>query len=287
MNPPLRLRLLTRADLPFADSLRTLAGWNQTPADWERFLALELDGCFLAEWNGTPAGTATTTVYGSELAWIGMVLVHPDHRRRGIGRALLEKCMEHLRGRGVRCTKLDATPDGQKVYDALGFKTEWTLTRWERGIAPVSPAARDSRIRNWQSTDAAVVEQFDVDAFGVSRCRLIETLAEQSLGALVWEAEPGRIAGYGLLRPGSRALYLGPVAARSPDMAVQLIEALIGQCGGGKIFWDIPDQNAVAVTFAEQHGFVAQRPLTRMHLGENVAPGEPPNVFGIAGPEFG
>jgi len=77
MNSPLRLRLMTRDDLPFADSVRSLEGWNQTLADWERFLTLQPDGCFVAEWNGTRAGTAATTIYGSDLAWIGMVLVHP------------------------------------------------------------------------------------------------------------------------------------------------------------------------------------------------------------------
>lgn len=287
MNPPLHLRLLTRADLPFADSLRALAGWNQTPADWERFLALEPDGCFLAEWNGAPAGTATTIVYGPELAWIGMVLVHPDHRRRGIGRALLNRCLDYLRGRGVRCIKLDATPDGQRVYDGLGFKSEWTLKRWERAGVLARATVRDSRIRNWQGADLDAVERFDAKGVGVSRRRLIETLVEQSLGALVWEAEPGRIAGYGLLRPGSRALHLGPVVAGAAEVATRLIEALIEHSGGKKIIWDIPDQNTPAVKLAEQHGFIAQRPLTRMHLGQIGVPGDPQKVFGIAGPEVG
>ena len=129
MNSALRLRLLKRADLAFADSVRALAGWNQTMEDWERFLSAEPDGCFLAEWNGASAGTATTTVYERELAWIGMVLVHPEFRRRGIGRALLERCIEYLRSRGVRCIKLDATPLGEKVYAGLGFKDEWTRLR--------------------------------------------------------------------------------------------------------------------------------------------------------------
>ena len=54
---PLSLRLLRHKDLAFADSLRALVAWNQTFDDWERFLALEPDGCFLAECNGAPAGS--------------------------------------------------------------------------------------------------------------------------------------------------------------------------------------------------------------------------------------
>ena len=65
MNRQLNLRLLTQADLPFADALRALVGWNQTIRDWQRFLALQPDGCFLAEWGGSPAGTATTICYGT------------------------------------------------------------------------------------------------------------------------------------------------------------------------------------------------------------------------------
>ncbi|MCB1202766.1 MAG: GNAT family N-acetyltransferase, partial [Verrucomicrobiae bacterium] len=57
-----------------------------------------------------PAGTATTTSYASDLAWIGMVLVHPDFRRQGIGTALLERAIRHLREeRRVTCVRLDAT----------------------------------------------------------------------------------------------------------------------------------------------------------------------------------
>src|SRR5437870_2531869 len=72
-----QFRLMTAADLDFADSLRALAGWNQTRNDWRRLLTHEPRGCFIAEWDGSPAGTSTTTCYGTDLAWIGMVLVDP------------------------------------------------------------------------------------------------------------------------------------------------------------------------------------------------------------------
>jgi GNAT superfamily N-acetyltransferase len=290
VNPSLRLRLMSVADLPFADSVRAQAGWNQTLDDWKRFLAMEPDGCFVAEWNGARAGTATTTIYGTELAWIGMVLVHPDYRRRGIGQALLGRCVEYLRGRGVRCIKLDATPLGKPVYDRLGFKEEWTLTRWERGKPGPRPIVPDSSARNWRAGDARLAHSLDVAAFGVSRQRLLEALAPQSSGALVVESASGCIEGYGLIRNGSRAIYLGPVAAGSADIGLRLLEALMARCGEsdeGKIYWDAPDSNAVAVAWARQNGFSPQRTLTRMYLGENTAPGEPQKQFALVGPELG
>ncbi len=287
MNSPLRVRCLTSADLAFADSVRAQAGWNQTLDDWRRFLAADPEGCFLAEWNGAPAGTATTTVYAPELAWIGMVLVHPDYRRRGIARALLERCIEYLRGRGARCIKLEATPPGKQVYDELGFKDEWTLTRWECAEFQPRPGGLEGRIRSWREADARNIEPFDEQAFGVCRERLVRTLARQSRCALALESETGSLAGYGLLRNGSQALYLGPVAATSADGAIQLIRGLLARGDGGRIFWDIPDPNHTAVSFAQQHGFTAQRTLTRMYLGENAAPGDARKQFALAGPELG
>ena len=114
MSSFLHIRILTSDDLPFADSLRAIVGWNQTLDDWRRFLAMEPEGCFLAEWDGAPVGTATTLRYGLEVAWIGMVLVHPDQRRRGIGKASLHHCItiaRHLQVRVRAKTRLDRICD--------------------------------------------------------------------------------------------------------------------------------------------------------------------------------
>jgi len=287
MNPAIGLRRLTEPDLQFADDLRAQAGWNQTPADWQRFLKMNREGCFLAEWNGLPAGTATTTTYGTDVAWIGMVLVDEAYRQRGIGRVLLEACIGHLQSRGVRCIKLDATPLGKPVYEALGFQTEWTLARWEL-TAAISPAAKsDPDIRDWAAGDAARAQELDLAAFGTSRKELLVELARDSRAALVTEAIPRGLTGYGLMRAGSQASYLGPIAAESPDAGKALVDALIARCGAEKIYWDIPDLNDAALDWAGNYGFSRQRTLTRMFLGENVAVGNPLLQYGLAGPEVG
>jgi GNAT superfamily N-acetyltransferase len=285
MNDALRLRVMTSADLSFADSVRAQVGWNQTIADWERFLAAEPEGCFIAEQDGALAGTATTIVYGRELAWIGMVLVHPNHRRKGIGRALLERCIAHLQGRGVRCIKLDATQVGKQVYDRLGFKSEWTLTRWERVAAPHPAEESTSGPRICRDVDT--IEELDTAAFGISRRSVTGPLMAQARVSLVLESKPSRVAAYGLLRNGSLARYLGPLVATTTAAARSILAGLLARSGGRKIFWDIPDQNAEAIELAREYGFARQRVLTRMYLGENTAPGDPQLQFATLGPEQG
>lgn len=284
---------MTDADLDFADSLSAIAGWNQTRSDWQRLLALDPDGCFIAEWDGRPTGTATTTSYGKELAWVGMLLVHPEYRGRGIGNALLNRCLEKLRG--VRCIKLDATSLGKKLYDKLGFRDEWSLTRWER-IAPRdgpierltdAVASTPSKIKPLESARAAQVECLDKRAFGVSRAAMRERLIAASRAALMIDSAPGELSGYGILRQGSKAFYLGPVVATLPESGIALVKALAGCAGSNSIYWDVPDVNKTGVALAKELGFVPQRHLVRMYLGANECPGDPSQFYGIIDPAVG
>jgi hypothetical protein len=117
--------------------------------------------------------------------------------------------------------------------------------------------------------------------------KLAEALACQSRLALVSEMAPGHLAGYGFIRPGSRANYLGPIVATSDEIGLQLVQALLANIHGEKVFWDIPDATIAAVDWARRRGFTQQRKLTRMYLGENLAPGNPRQQFALAGPEVG
>ncbi len=287
MNTPLHVRNMTVQDLAFAHWLRGEVGWNQTLDDWKRFLELEPDGCFLAEWSGAPVGTATTITYAQDLAWIGMVLVRPEYRGRGIARRLLSACITRLQDLGIRCIKLDATPAGRPVYSRLGFRDEGTLPRWEGGLSKPLSIAPAPCIRIWQESDPARTAACDVAAFGVTRQRLVRVLASQSRRGVVFQDQLGRPLGFGHLRNGSRALYLGPVVAEAADIGIRLVEALVAQTEGETLFWDIPQPNAAAADWAAEHGFTVQRALTRMYLGENLVPGDTCRQFALARPESG
>jgi GNAT superfamily N-acetyltransferase len=287
VDQPLKLRVMNAGDIEFAASLSALAGWNQTPDDWRRFLKYDPSGCFVAEWNDAPAGTATTASYGKDVAWIGMLLVHPDCRRHGIGKALLHQCIEYLQQRGVRSIKLDATPLGKKLYDTIGFRDEWTLTRWETyGLAVPFSGQRNGRVAAWSEAGLRHIAEIDLQGFGVSRQTMLGLTADQSR---LWfhAGDDGTLDGHALLRPGLRANYLGPVVALTPEAGEELVRLAISKTPNQPVYWDIPDQNTAAVELARSLGFTAQRQLTRMYLGQNHRPGIPAHIFAIAAPEIG
>lgn len=58
----------------------------------------------------------------SEAARIRAFFVHPRHARRGIGRALLEKCERAARAHGFRALELMATLPGVRLYEACGYE---------------------------------------------------------------------------------------------------------------------------------------------------------------------
>jgi len=262
------MRVMKETDLDAADTLRSLAGWNQARQDWLRLLALQPEGCFVAEQEGQVIGTVTTACYSGRLAWIGMLLVHPEQRGRGIGRALMRHALDYLRTEGVACAGLDATPAGEPLYLSLGFRPAWTLARWEaRAMKRTLPPPLNVHVQPVQEAHWETIVDLDAHAFGAPRPHLLRALARQGQATNVAADESGQVRGFGMRRAGASAHYLGPVIAEDPQCAVALIASLLQGLAGQPVYWDIPELNDAAVTLAEAYGFTRQRSLTRMVLG--------------------
>jgi len=173
-----KLEPLRPNDLDAALALSTAEAWNQCAADWRRLLTLEPAGCFAAREGSRLVGTVTTLTYGRALAWIGMMVVDPGFRRRGIGVALMRMALDHLRGVGVTSVKLDATPAGRPLYESLGFAPETEIERWQG--AARSATSADPRPANRSSPDALLA--LDQAAYGLDRSRLLERLVAEGVG---------------------------------------------------------------------------------------------------------
>ena len=57
----------------------------------------------------------------SEPAKIRAFFIHPDHARKGVGRAILDRCESEAASHGFRAVELMATMPGVKFYLACGY----------------------------------------------------------------------------------------------------------------------------------------------------------------------
>ena len=285
----MHIRTMTVQDIPAGMRLKEIAGWNQTEADWQIFLDASRDGCFAAEVDGVVRGTATTIVYGGRLAWVGMVLVHPQHRGHGIGTGLLKKCIEHLDSIQVPCIKLDATPLGKPIYEKLGFATEYELERWTLKRRKEDLPGRE-QLDPDESMPEPLLEDVlkaDREAFGADRGAVLRALNRNQplFTDLVWNA--AGTEGYAFGRRGSFADHVGPWIANDEATGKRILMRFLAHSRREMVVTDCSKANRFARKLLQARGFEYSRPLTRMFRGRNEYPGRPELVCAILGPEFG
>ncbi|MEK0313244.1 GNAT family N-acetyltransferase [Cohnella sp. 56] len=281
-------------DIPFAMELKNIAGWNQTEQDWHGYLSFDREGCFLAEFDGERAGTMTTIRYGNRIGWIGMVLVHPVFRGKGIATALLQLGIRYLQGSGVRCIKLDATAMGKKVYVPLGFQEEYAVSRHEKRIAPSSGRSKtssglwqDGRVEPLTVQQLSGIAAYDELIFGANRRSVLAQLSKRDERYSFYAHNARGITGYIMAHQGYEAVQIGPWAASDAQTAEALLAALLSKLDGGRVFLDLPCPNAEGMQMMEKHGFRIQRDFSRMYLGDNEFPGTPSMIYGSSGAEKG
>lgn len=278
MNSPgsVLVRTLAPADIPAAMRIKEAAGWNQTETDWYNLLRLAPETCFGLECEGALAATTTAVCYQSKLAWIGMVLTDPAHRRHGFARRLMEHAIEVLTESQMEWIKLDATEMGVPLYRQLGFEPECGVERWGTTVE-TAPATLHL---HYHDRCAAL----DRSAFGADRYSLLATLAP--LGAAAVPNE-----GYAMARAGAQAAYFGPCVSRRAEIAHELLAWLLSRHAGEIVYWDLLPDNTAAVQLARAYGFAPLRRLVRM--GRRGVRGAAPlehddsQVFAIAGFEYG
>ena len=277
------IREMTTHDIPAGLGLCRASAWNQTARDWQHFLVASPDGALVAVENGSVIGTVATLPYGS-FAWISMVLVDPLARGRGIGTLLLRRGLELVPPGAA--ARLDATPAGEVIYRKLGFVAEYGLARLFLD-ARTRDAARTPGVRPLARGDWPALLDMDRHAFGASRVSLLERLAAGA-PEYAWVAERhGQLHGYLLGRHGHVREHLGPLIADSADTAASLLEACLVAHPDRNIFMDVPDDQQTWRARLAQVGFAIERPFLRMCRGPLTAPGQPSQVYAIAGPEFG
>jgi GNAT superfamily N-acetyltransferase len=252
--------------------LSTEAHWNQNEADWRFFLS---EGTVFGVRDGNRlVATAALLPYSSGNAWISMVLVTADWRRRGIATRLVDACLNAAKKLGVTAW-LDATPDGAAVYGPLGFTPTLQLRRLR--LENAKPNKTPPSLSTG-SLDALIAR--DVSAMGFNRSTLLTEFGKRLHSRILSNS-----AAMALVRDGRTARHIGPLLADGPASALALVEA-IAQLETGPLLIDAVHPQGQFLEGLTRAGWIIERPFQRMRFGRPTSHVEVP-PFAVAGPEFG
>ena len=249
------------------------AHWNQNEADWRFFLARgTVSG--IRDGDGRLIATAALLPYTSNNAWISMVLVTQNWRRRGLATKLLDACLKAAAKQGLT-TWLDATPAGATVYGPLGFAPTLEPRRL-RLAGSVTQAAPE--LMSDSSYEEFIAR--DRRAMGFDRTALLHEFSGRSGSQLI--SHGGAIA---LIRNGRTARQVGPLFADDVGSATSLIETIV-RSETGPILIDVVSERTEFLGNLTDSGWTIERPFQRMRFGRAATQDAKP-PFAVAGPEYG
>jgi ribosomal protein S18 acetylase RimI-like enzyme len=268
-------RTMSRDEIALAIDWAAKEGWNPGLHDARTFPVADPEGFFVGTVAGEPVASISVVKYEPGFAFLGLYIVKPEWRGRGLGRALWRHAMASAAGRQVG---LDGVVAQQPNYRKSGFELAWRNVRYEgRGG---TPAPEDAHIADLARVPLENVCACDRAYFPADRTAFLRAwLAQPDAAARGW-IEDGRLQGYGVIRRCRSGWKIGPLFAERERIAECLFLALSSQAGADEsVYLDLPEANPPAMALAQRHHMHIVFETARMYTGRPPAM----NMHGLYG----
>lgn len=277
-------RPLTRTELDAVLEWAAEEGWNPGLADAEAFWAADPEGFVGIEMGGELIGSGAIISYNGAAGFMGLFIVKPGWRGRGIGGELWVYRRDLLRGRlrDGASIAMDGVFAMQPFYARGGFAFRHRNLRMQG----VGEAGSGVGVREIAEFDFADVEACDRRHFGAGRRAFLEKWIQPVGGLGVGIAGERGLAGMGVVRPCREGFKIGPLFADSPEQAEAIFLTLSNHAAGEPLFLDVPENNPEALDLAGRHGMREVFGCARMVLGPDPA-GVRAGVYGVTTFELG
>ncbi|MER6467168.1 GNAT family N-acetyltransferase [Streptomyces collinus] len=267
----LPVRRLTLRDLHACADLSEDRGWPREEHKWGLLLTAGR-GHGIDDPDGGLVAACVVTEYGTwertDLGAVGMVLVAERHARQGVGRRLMRHVLAAM---GTTPLTLHATPNGQPLYEELGFKV---TGRAEMLRGHFVPGGRDAEVATRAATaeDLPAILRLDEEVFGADRTPLITRLPAFADQLRVAE-EGGRIIGYAAAWPNEDTHVVGPLIARDTETAKALVASLAAR-SDRPLRTDVDVRHEELLAWAEERGLAPVAFNAVMTYGITELPGD-------------
>ncbi|QQE80774.1 GNAT family N-acetyltransferase [Alicyclobacillus sp. SO9] len=243
--PGLRVQRLSYRDISSLCSVADEVGWSFSPERMKTFLQ---SGCFWGHYaNNGAVSSAAVFPLGEELSAIGLVMVKPEYHRQGLGKSLVQLCLENM---GAPAALLVATEMGAPLYSKSGFTTINDVQRWIFSDTSSSSVVNTAHLEDTYSDyvfeplcvhHIPSLEALDYQFTGIRRHRILDAmtyrddgnslsggpnrpnLASGVSGIVGLERGSRMFAGFTLVNQSTQQIQIGPVIASSDDLAIQLL----------------------------------------------------------------
>ncbi|WP_257348699.1 GNAT family N-acetyltransferase [Pseudalkalibacillus decolorationis] len=273
-------------DIPGLIALSQLVGWDYDEREIHTVLS---SGKIFGHKNndGKIVSSGAIIPYDTFLASIGMVIVDPAYRGKGLGRDVTQTCIDAVPDE--MAIMLIATNEGIPLYESMGFSEVDCIHKFlcekHRTSKPLAATA-DFKIEPLRTGDLDEISHLDKQAYGDIRKQFLLNRIDQAKDCIVLKDRRGKVIGYGLSILGPVNLILGPIVAPSNDAASILLYEL-SRNHNGKLRIDVPSGHDLFLKFIQGCGFekVNQPPI--MILNADKMPERNQTYYGIAAQVFG
>ncbi|GGE63754.1 GNAT family N-acetyltransferase [Priestia taiwanensis] len=234
--------------------------------------------------DGQLVSSTVIAPYAAQLASVGLVIVHPDHQRKGLGQEIVEVCLRTIPSETPSI--LIATNEGKPLYEKLGFRTVSHVNLYTCSEYHAEINASTYNVFPYRESDLSHLVKLDEEAFGAKRKEMVTARIGHSKQTIVVKNDDGEVLGFGISMEREDLLLLAPVIATNDEIATLIIHHL-AKGYPGKVRVDLPEGKEDYVLSLETLGFekVAQAPI--MMLGADELPKRNKNLYGISAQAFG
>ncbi|MGE6347672.1 GNAT family N-acetyltransferase [Bacillus mycoides] len=235
----MRVERLSREKTEDIVALSSYIGWDYNREEIETILNTGIVYGVVNEREELIA-SAAIILYGETLASIGMVIVHPDYKGRGIGKIITDSCVKSVSTQTP--IMLIATDDGKILYKKIGFRAVSHVSKYicNSYNANYHCVGNEEYIVNYEERDLEEIIQIDKDAFGTNREGFLKYRIIQSEQCIITKDAQQNVLGYGISIQTPENKIIGPIVAKNDKMAMRMAHYLVRE-HNGKLRIDVPE----------------------------------------------
>ncbi len=280
------VRQLSRDEVDVLVGWAAEEGWDPGLADAEVFWSTDPEAYVGFDVDGRLGGGACTVAYGRSYGFMGLYILRPELRGKGIGGEFALELVRRMKARlgpGAPIA-IEGVVAMTPFYErGLGFSADHGTARMR---AVSRGGARDPELVELATVPFAELVAYDAPRFGASRERFLANWTDPDGGLALAALATDGIRGYGVLRPTGLGYKVGPLFAKDSAVAASILAALMEHAEGSIVSLDVPEVNEAGLELAAGHGMSEVFRCIRMHSGET-----PPipwtEVFGVTTLELG